>query len=60
MVVLLTEKPKFPIDREIKAFEITAEALDDWERIFWKNRRRLVRFLRTAARLEEDLTWGIF
>ena len=54
MVVLLTEKPKFPIDREIKAFEITAEALDDWERIFWKNRRRLVRFLRTAARLEED------
>jgi hypothetical protein len=49
-----------PTDREIKAFEITTEALDGWKRVFAKRRRRLVRFLRTAARSEEDLAWGIF
>jgi hypothetical protein len=58
--ILLTEQPKFPTDREIKAFEITTEALDGWERIFERKRRRLVRFLQTAAKLEEDLVWGIF
>ncbi len=58
--ILLTEQPKFPTDREIKAFDITPEDLDGWERVFWKRRRRLMRFLRTAAKLEEDLMWGIF
>ena len=58
--ILLTEQPKFATDREIKAFDITTEALDGWEMVFWKRRRRLVRFLRTAARMEEDLVWGMF
>ncbi len=56
----LTEQPKFPTDRELKAFEITTEAIDGWEKFFERKRRRLVRFLRTAAKLEEDLVWGIF
>ena len=58
--ILLTEQPKFLTRREIKAFEITTEALDGWERIFERKRRRLVRFLQAAAKLEEDLAWGIF
>ena len=59
--VLLTEKPRvMPSKWEIKAFSLAPEALEGWDKIFWRNRRRLVRFLQTAARLEEDLLWGIF
>jgi hypothetical protein len=58
--ILLTEQPKFPTRREIKAFDIAPETLDGWEKLFERKRRRLVRFLRMAARLEEDLIWGIF
>jgi hypothetical protein len=58
--ILLTEQPRFPTRREIKAFDITPEALDGWEKVFERKRRRLVRFLRTAAKLEEDLEWGMF
>jgi hypothetical protein len=59
--VLLNEQPQvIPTRRQIKAFDITPDALDGWDRLFWQNRRRLVRFLRMAAKLEEDLLWGLF
>ena len=59
--MLLNRKPQvMPTRREIKSFKITPEALEGWEATFWRNRQRLVRFLQTAARMEEDLVWGIF
>ena len=53
--VLLHRKPQ-----EVKAHHIAPEELDGWETTFRHNRRRLVRFLRRAAKLEEDLMWGVF
>ncbi len=59
--VLLHRKPRvMPSRREVKVHHIAPEELDGWETIFRHNRRRLVRFLRMAAKVEEDLVWGVF
>ena len=59
--VVLNGQPRvIPTGREITSFNIKPGALEGWDTLFRLNRRRLVRFLRVAARLEEDLAWGLF
>jgi hypothetical protein len=35
-----------------------ANTVEEWHRLLRRRRRRLIRFLRTAARMEEDLVPG--
>lgn len=58
-VILGDPRQVMPTKRQVKTNGITTEALEGWESTFRRNRRRLMRFLRMAAQLEEDLVWGI-
>jgi hypothetical protein len=62
--VLLNGEMRPPTAEEVRMSGPLAWAetrtVEEWHEMLKRRRRRLVRFLRTAARLEEDVAWGGF